>query len=334
MDSSATPAPASPLSPPLLYVYPGSDNLTPYMARNRSLWSRLGYRLKDFPADLFGAGAGTRRERVALFNWYEDWMFQNARPAGLSLAWAALWICLARWRCGRIVWVRHNFKPHLAATSSFSRKLLMRMMGRVCDVVVTHRPLPDASSKVVPHPLPERPASLDHTRRDIPFLWFGAVERYKGLETLLAVWPRTCKLQIVGRCRDAHLAQALRSIIIQRGLDATWDDRRVSDRELDDLLLRSRWVVMAHTDDAMIVSGTAYHAMGLGANLLALDSEFSRHLAERHAFVTLFREGDLEGALADLEAMDPCAVREQAESYYGDAACLNAWQEVLRVHRE
>lgn len=311
---------------PTIHLYPPDGESMPYVRAHMRIWSQLGYNV--VPA--MSSNTVPRSARVAVLNWYEDWMLANDRPKFISLSWALFNLLRLRLRCARLVWVRHNITPHDPRAAGRTRTILMRVLSGLADAKVAHRDAFDDGTVFVPHPLLTEPPVRPCSRRDIPFLWFGAVKPYKGLARLLGEWPADQPLRICGACKDTALERSLRQIIQRRQLSVQWENRTLSDTELDALLDRTVYLVIAHDDQTMIVSGTFYLAAGRGANILARDSGFARHLTERHRFVTIYRDGRLRATLLTLAPQAPDSICREAVDCYGDAVQSKAWARVLQ----
>jgi glycosyltransferase involved in cell wall biosynthesis len=196
--------------------------------------------------------------------------------------------------------------------------------------VITHRPVPSIGSSVIPHPLVIDPVHEPQGTRDIEFLWFGMVREYKGLENLLRLWPGDQPLLMLGKSQDPALSARLRGIIATRNLArVVWQDRFIPDEELNALLRRARFVVLAHDDQTIIVSGAFYHAIACGANVIVRDSEFGRFAAGQHGYAHLVDLADLQASLARLDYVPPARIQHDAARLYGDWACRIAWSGVL-----
>jgi beta-1,4-mannosyltransferase len=334
--SLATQELAASAARPVIYCYPdaGSANGSLYLAGNRKIWQLLGYRTRDLmPAVGWGWLAG-RSGRIVVLNWFEDYMLVNQRPLGLRLLRALALLLLVRVGARRVLWVRHNFRPLALPGRPWPHAVLIRCLGRLCDQVITHRPVPGLRSVVLPHTLPEvEPAGVHVAERDIEFLWFGQVRRYKALQDLLGQWPAGRRLVVLGRSQDEALSAEINGIIRRRGLAVAWDNRFIEGHELNAALRRTRFVVIWHAEQSMIVSGVFYHAIGFGANVLIRDGEFARHVASKHRFVHTYAEGSLPARLDALVPVPADDVAAQAAQAYGTERCKAAWQAALENTR-
>lgn len=310
---------------PLIYCYPYTDVGNTYINKNVDLWRSLGCEVRRCPGDLWRDRSLPRARKTVVLNWYEDWMLGGSRPRWISLMIALALLLWVRVATANIIWVRHNFKPHDLARPHWANQLLAWVLGKTARVVVTHRPVPGLASVVVPHSLVQDGAGSGQHERDIEFLCFGVVRRYKALDTLLQAWPPERPLLILGKSNDAELTAGLQAIIAERGLRVRWENRFIPDQELNDALLRTKYVVLAHEDKSMIVSGAFYHAIACGANVLIREGEFARYNAGIHSFVGTFDMQTLAQNMLDLSYVAPEAVVQEAQRTYGDDVCRQSW---------
>ena len=310
---------------PLIYCYPYTDVGNTYINKNVELWRSLGCVVRRAPGDLWRDRGLARARKTVVLNWYEDWMLGGARPRWISLMIALALLALIRLASPNVVWVRHNFKPHDLAVPHWTNRVLAWALSKVARAVVTHRPVAGLASVVVPHSLVQDGAGSAGRERDIEFLCFGVVRRYKALDVLLRAWPQDRPLLILGKSNDAALSAELLAIIAERGLRVRWENRFIPDDELNDALLRTRYVVLAHEDKSMIVSGAFYHAIACGANVLIREGEFARYNAGIHSFVDTFNMQTLAQKMLELPYVAPDAVVREAQRSYGDDVCRQSW---------
>jgi beta-1,4-mannosyltransferase len=282
--------------------------------------------LTEFTKDLFKPSG----QKVVVLNWYEDWILINKRPEIVNLPRAIFHLLLLKVFSDKIIWVRHNHKPHARQHNTISRKILCACMNRLAFSVVTHAPASGIKSQIIPHPLAQNPTKKElETTRDIPFLWFGAVRRYKALPQLLAAWPQNTPLIIAGKSNEPSLTTEIETVINARHLKVSWINSYLSDTELNALILRSKYVVLAHNDNSMIVSGAFYHAISLGANILIREGAFADHISKLHSFVTSYSESNMQETIQGLQHIEPTRVQESATAEYGDAIVISAWAQLV-----
>jgi hypothetical protein len=234
-----------------------------------------------------------RRDTVAILNWFESKVSHSRFPL-LGFLKSVLILFYLKLTCSKVIWVKHNHKPH-DAKGSLAKKLteyIEQLMQGVCNPILTHDKVAGLESVVVPHPLYLRhPISNPEVQRDIEFLIFGQVKRYKNLSALFNIWPASVPLKLVGKSESDSLRQELLGIIKERGLAVSWDDRFIPDEELNALLQRTQFAILPHSEDSMIVSGAFYHSITFGCNVLMADNAFARNMQARHSFCHILETG-------------------------------------------
>ncbi len=318
---------ASDLEGTVICVYPAPKDGGEYTQRLAVLWSALGGRVVGY-RELPRTWRTGRARRVVVLNWFEDWAISGRLPPALALAKAVAMLTWFQLTCGKLVWVRHNFRAQNPRGNRWHRKLLIRWLEWLADDVVTHRPVAGLRSTVVPHsmmgrvPFEDRPRAVDH-------LWLGTVKRYKGLEHLLRAWPVGVPLRIVGYAADAALADEIQTVIADRGLAVTWTNRFVEDDELNRELMAAKTVIVSNLDESMIVSGVFFHAASMGANVLIRDSDFGRAMADTYAFASTYATESLADDLLAGGRQTPAQVRAEIQRRNGDEVVSAAWSAIL-----
>ena len=79
----------------------------------------------------------------------------------------------------------------------------------------------------------------------------------------------------------------------------------------------------------MISSGSFYHAVGEGCNILTNNSAFGREKSERHSFVHIIDIKHLSKNLLQDIFVSRGEVLEEVVSFYGEDKVINAWKVVL-----
>jgi glycosyltransferase involved in cell wall biosynthesis len=271
------------------------------------------------------------RGSLAILNFFEDRPSYFPRHRNRALLTNLATLLLLRLTCERIVWVRHNFWPHDLPRKSTRQQIVLFALNLCADTVVTHRNVEAIASAVVPHPLYFE-ETLPQRARDIEFLYFGAIKPYKGLDTLLSAWPAGRRLLIVGDAPDPILVESLHEIISERQLDVEMQARFIGDAELDDLLLRTKFCLMPHRQDTMIVAGSFYHAASLGANVLARNTDFGSSMAAQYSFVRTFEDDTLDATISDLAYVEPSVVLDQIRTTNDSQHCRDAWKRALQTN--
>ncbi|ORT49385.1 hypothetical protein ST37_13315 [Vibrio sp. qd031] len=275
-----------------------------------------------------------RRNTVAILNWFESKVSHSRAPVLGFIKCVAILLYL-KLICSTIVWVKHNHKPH-DSQDALAKRLtawITYLLSHLSTNTITHDRVEDVNSIVVPHPLYLREPYIEHNhRRDIDFLIFGQVKKYKNLTSLFEIWPQSIALTLVGKAESQELRDELNSVIQRRNLNIIWDDRFIPDEELNALLQRTRYAILPHSEDSMIVSGAFYHAITYGCNLLMSDNAFARNMADKHPFCHLLLRGEpLEPQLNHALQASVCANQliEQAYECYSDQQVFLGFEQAI-----
>ncbi|MCW8109504.1 hypothetical protein OPS25_13420 [Alteromonas ponticola] len=321
-----------------LYLYP-FEHSNAFVARTKQAFCELGYTPHSFKKLFSLRNLSTRKHNAVVLNWYEDQPFRkglNAFTRPLFIIKFFITLIGMRLFSSNVVWVRHNFKPHNVPKASWLYRLVISLLQVVANKVVTLESTPEISAAVVKHPLYKDDAQLLSTihapqpqPKSIDYLYFGSIKPYKRLDSLLAVWPQDKALVIAGYCADHNHAAELRQLIRARHLQVTWRNEFISDEELENTVVSSRFVILPHDDNAMISSGTFYYALGLGANIICFDSAFAREKARAFPFVKIIQREKLAAQLDAIDYVNASDVLTSAYHHYNEKAVADSWRPVL-----
>lgn len=310
----------------IIYCYPPKSKKNQYIHCHYRIWEQAGFEVEPAPVYLRGAikALSPRRKPYLVLNWYEDEISYSKSPVFDFFRFTAM-LFVFRLAFKKIVWVKHNFCGHDNGRSDLRR--CMEWMLRFFSVrQVAHRPLNGFT--YIPHPLYPKDDSLE-AERSIPFLYFGVVKKYKGLDKLLNAWPENQTLVMVGAAPNQDLKRALLKIIEQRGLQVEWRDEFIETQELDQLLSRAKFVIIPHVENSMIVSGAAYHAFTYGAQVLVRQSDFAEYLEKTVKSVKVFSLEGLPEQLNTLSKESTALDTQSVESEFGDKHLVRLWSEVF-----
>ena len=321
-----------------LYLYPFEHN-NGFIDRTKEVYARQGFHIEPLKALFSSANLGKREKNTVVLNWYEDQPFRKGLKGLRRILFIfSFFISIMAMRLfsHRIIWLRHNFKPHNLARENLLFRVTVWLLNKVAHQTVTLEPVNAIFSQVVRHPLYQPDAALstviEQTRgrpRTIDYLYFGVIKPYKRLDKLLKSWPVSQSLTIMGKCSDEAHTRLLNEIISQRNLDVTWHNAFIEQDDLEKAVADARYVIIPHEDGAMISSGTFYMALSLGANVLCFDSEFGRAKAAEFSFVQVLDAAHLDTQLPALSYTSADIVIEQAIQKYGDREVQLSWRKVL-----
>lgn len=321
-----------------VYYFP-FEHANQYVDINKNIIADAGFHVKRFSGVFNPINIIQRKRNIVVLNWFEDRPYQNRFTflrSRLEFIIIFLQMIIIKMFAHKIIWVRHNFKPHNRDNRPFTHKLSCWALGLIADDVVTLENTKAFNSNIVPHPLyrddeviisssktqPEAASSLE-------YMFFGTIKPYKRLHQLLMLWPQTTFLKIVGKCQDQNYVEEINSIIERRGLDVEWLNDYVSDEYLDELLAKTKFVFLPHSDGAMISSGTFYQAINFGVNIVCFDSYFARDKKAKHDFVHIVSEANFTENFENLVAVPKAKIMEEAVIWYGRSTVSEAWSNIL-----
>jgi len=307
-----------------LYCYPRYDGTNEYLRCCERIWNKCGYLVYPLPRIRSLIKSILNRESILILNWMEDNVAGN-KSGFIKLCKLIVTAIVLRISFRRIIWVRHNYKPHLSYNRYFYW-IAIKVLNLISDDIVTHRPVTNIKSRYIPHPLYTEFYENLNGERDIEFLLFGAVKPYKKIDILLESWPTNESLLIAGYCNDQGLEDRIRNIIHSRQLKVTWINEFLTYEALCGLIKRAKFTVLSHQDESMIVSGAFYHAISYGSNILTIENAFYYEYISQYDFVKSFDYQNLPQIIQQLsDAWIPVNFIENLS----DKSIRKEWLDVL-----
>lgn len=296
------------------------------------------------PKSLLRRPARLRREfDLAIMNWVEFDLVRGEDGAFSKIGFLKALVRVLCTRCvaRRLVYVRHNHFPHGTRAVDVPRaRRALDFLERLFDVVLIHSGHePAAGRGYVPHPL-YRIETASPTRAEATLLAglpgayytvFGRIERYKNIERLIAHFPRAKELLVFGAASDLDYADELRRLA---GPNVRIVARHVSDAFAQAAIRRSRGLILAHADEDMIVSGSLFYGLSIGARVFAVESPALAWIRARVGDDLIQAAQDLPALCALVESDDaPPASRDApppvVEREFGDERIKAVLREVL-----
>ncbi len=266
--------------------------------------------------------------KYLFLNWFEDLLIRrHKRPLGVRWTIAIYKLFAAKLQRTKIVWVRHNYRPHAQVAPDWSLQLAYKMMSLLSSHVVVHSEAyaTDSGSDYIPHPLylpcdedvdPEFLAQLDDASRRIAVL--GQLRPSKGLDTMLKDWPSSVPVLMAGQPSDEKFKNELQQIAAQRSLDVRFVFNRLSTAQFDAALRRCRAVYIANPSHTMIVSGVFFHAASLGTPVLMRASAFAHEMSLKCSFaIEICDLSQIESALRNTTFSTREAIVAEANEFFG-----------------
>ena len=267
-----------------------------------------------------------KKSDVLILNWLEDYpcLKKGLLPEARETLRVVLGMVIASLYYRKIIWVRHNYKPHLEH-NKFCYSTLCAAIRFFSDEIVTHRTVKEFKSQVIPHPLYKKTDA--QTVAAFGYLIFGNIKPYKNIPLILKNWDPKRELKIIGKCKSTELNSEITTLIKDRLPKVIYENRFMEVDELNGLLSSAAFVILAHEEASMIVSGTFYHAISYGANVVLKDSQFARSVKSEFPLVHLVE--DFGDALSGLVPFPREDIITLAELTYSDSVIANQWSHLL-----
>ncbi|MEM5498186.1 hypothetical protein WNY77_12325 [Paraglaciecola mesophila] len=324
--------------PMKLYLYP-SRSQNEFLALNKKALGELGYTVKPVNKAFIRDLLSMKKDAIVVLHWVEDRVYgRTYRTVFQYFFKMVALIIFAGIFAKKVIWVRHNFQPHNGSKTNYRYRFLCwlyKFMGIKAVSLEEYY-----STPALLHPLYKKDVQLQEEidnpdiiepEKSHLVVFFGAVKRYKNLHKILDTWPQHVPLKIAGRCSDQEYEKFLLKKIAQLGLNVVWDNVFLSDEALSDVLKNTRFVLLPHADNTMISSGSFYHAIGEGCNVLTNSSRFGLAKSEQHGFVNIYDPNAMSEAYLTSIHQDRTKVMHDALSSYGQRQVLSAWRNVLAV---
>jgi glycosyltransferase involved in cell wall biosynthesis len=224
---------------------------------------------------------------VVITSWLENVLVTpKGRLSIVGLGKLIAHILMLRAQSRRIVYVRHNRYPHNARAAHAKRlSLLLDVLERLYDLTLTHSPAELAERRAYcPHPLYESVQDDPLLPRDVDlepgyFVVFGRIAPYKNVEALIEGFPDNQRLLITGLVDD-HAAYA-RQLMQLRRPNVVIAPGYLSEAQAQSVLRRAAGVVVCHSGEGVIVTGSFFYAISLSKPVYAVETPFLRAIQAR-----------------------------------------------------
>jgi glycosyltransferase involved in cell wall biosynthesis len=264
----------------------------------------------------------------------------------VSQAWFYLWLWTVRITGMRLVWTAHNALP---LASRFPNDVAARRrLVAASELVISHSRVTLAElaefgivprkSVVIPHgpykitrergPL-RTPAATPGPRK---FLFFGMVDEYKGVDTLLTAFAElppglNAELVVAGECRDPSLKASLVELAHRSSRPVELRLEYIAEEEVSGLLEGADAIVLPYRQST--TSGSALLALSHGRPLVVPDLPGLAELPEG-AVIRYDRTAQgLTGALAELAHADSAVLAKMSDAGYAYCASIS-WASIAR----
>ncbi|HHA1351131.1 TPA: hypothetical protein ACOEER_002200 [Enterobacter ludwigii] len=313
-----------------LYVYPVELPGNDYLENNKKIWISMGYEIKSWK-DIFAKLISPSRwnKDILILNFFENMPLYN--PKFLKFIMALSFLFIAKLTTRKIVWVRHNFKPHEGHGNVYYT-ILLKILDKISNAKIAHRNVPQMKiDRIVQHPLynfDKTIADRDWVGENPVFMYFGVIKEYKGIPELVSKWPDNVSLNLYGKCTDANLLNRI-SAILENNKQITWRNEFLARDELDYLIAKADYIVIPHIDNSMIVSGAIFHAMSLGTNLLIKDSNFAQWCVSKYPFIKIYNPDNVVDVINELDKTNHKEILSYVNKTNSPEVIKKEWGEVF-----
>lgn len=313
-----------------LYVYPVELPGNDYLENNKKIWVSMGYEIKSWK-EIFAKllRPSCWKKDILILNFFENMPLYN--PKLLKFIIALAFLIIARLTTRKIVWIRHNFKPH-EGLSNVYYKILLKVLDEISSTKIAHRNVPQLKiDKIVQHPLYDFDISFDSrdcVGENPVFMYFGVIKEYKGIPELVSKWPENISLNLYGKCSDAALTNRILALLAN-SKQITWRNEFLARDELNDLIAKADYVVIPHIDNSMIVSGAIFHAMSFGTNLLIKDSSFAQWCISKYPFIKTYNSDNIVEVISELDKTNHKELRIYVNNTNSPEVIKKEWSEVF-----
>lgn len=275
-----------------------------------------------------------KKSDFLIINWLENHLrSSNNSLSILGIFKYFLYLLYFRLIAKKLIYVRHNIYPHNMVGIHAKIACYITEVGmKLCQQKVVHSGhLKDKGYAYVPHPLYDLKLDLKYKPKfNNYYIIFGRIERYKKIETIIKNWDLEETLLIAGSIGEQSYLDELETISAQKNIK--FDARYIPDNEAASLVKESKGAILAHADEDMIVSGSFFFAITLGAPVFAIETPFFNWLRKEQQFKGLYLSPSPEMIITTLRTEHPCdsnAIKMQADAFFGPISTAKSWQGVI-----
>lgn len=282
--------------------------------------------------------SGFHHYDVAVAHWLDNTLVTEKKTISvISVTKFLIKLCLLKWVAKKIIYVRHNLYPHaLQGRAANIAHCLINMACHFSDQCVVHSGhLVDSNTSYIPHPLYqlETQHEVSSNHQAGAYIVFGRIVEYKAIDRLLESWEGA-PLLIAGKVDSTVYLNQLQQIIMRRGLGehVSLQARFISDQEATAAVSASRGLILTHSEEDMIVSGSFFFAASLGVPVHAVRTPFFEWLKNNYNYPGLFIYDDIPALIAGLnhhQEIDRAALKTAACTLFGQEVVSAAWRNLL-----
>ncbi|MDM4207497.1 hypothetical protein [Klebsiella spallanzanii] len=285
------------------------------------------------------------RHDIVIVNWLESGIIKkNGKLSFAGVIKVFIKLVLLKLKFKKIIFVKHNKYPH--NTNHKYIKVATRIVNLInlfSDSVIMHSPVGcDNKSYYIPHPLytyPVKPTN-NSTRSffNDNYYIFGRIVKYKKYESIISTFPANKNLIIMGACEDYEYKKMIQELCKNKK-NVTFIPEYISDERAKELLSTGAALIISHSDEDMIVSGSFFYGLTIGIKILAINTPFLN-------WASSVLQKDVIETFDDLESMmHHIKITQNEESshysfksiedvnkYFGDNSIKSKFMSLLDIH--
>ncbi|HBS5675285.1 TPA: hypothetical protein MAK66_005012 [Klebsiella pneumoniae] len=217
------------------------------------------------------------RKDIAIINWLENgFVNKNGGISYVGIIRVFIILLLLKIRFKKLLYVKHNHYPHNIKTKHIKMVIsMMKIMASFFDFAVVHSPT-EVNLTYLPHPLYKYPLELSQNKSnpDIDkYIIFGRITRYKKIEDVILAFPDNKKLIIAGGCEDREYLSFLEELIKNK-TNIIIKGYFLSDKDAENLIKGCNGLILSHSNEEMIVSGSFFYSLTMGVKVYAIETPF------------------------------------------------------------
>ncbi|ELW9393906.1 hypothetical protein SIO57_005736 [Klebsiella pneumoniae] len=223
-----------------------------------------------------------KRNDIAIVNWLENQLVNSAgRFTYFGFIKVILKILFLKMKCKKVFYVRHNIYPHNTNIESVRHVIRMtNLLTRFFNETIVHSPKhPFFNVKYIPHPLYKYPLCstdcVDEQKNKDLYVIFGRIVRYKKIDEVIRLFPNNKSLVIAGACEDDFYLDELK-VLAERKDNITILSGFLDNEKARELVISANAMIISHSDEDMIVSGSFFYALSQGVSILCIDTPFMK----------------------------------------------------------
>lgn len=226
--------------------------------------------------------------RIFHLNFIENYSANKTIKSIIACNMIFLWLRSLKVLGGKLVWTMNNKESHYCKGDKTFHYAFLKKFISMMDVIVVYcqeskdiletkynYPSEKICSVVHGAFIPERKFKDPDGHKELRILSFGLISKYKQIPALVKAYKEAnlenAELKIVGKCETESLDHEIRELI-KNTEHIAYDNRFVSDEEVDSLFEWADIAVFPYGKDSMLNSGAVIMALSQGKPILV--SEF------------------------------------------------------------